>query len=252
MQTRNPNNAKGIDVSWHQGNIDWQKVKVSGVVDFVFIKASEGVGYTDPQFRRNAAGANAVGIPVGYYHYARPELNSALAEAAAFVITTKGQACQLPYVLDLEGESSKLDTVTLSKWAVDFINYVHVNTGKSVILYTGAYFARDELNKTLGFAPLWVAHYGAQTPLANGTWNDWTFFQYSSTGAVNGIVGNVDMNEYNGSVTDLLGYQMSTADANKIITFLKAGYDFVDDPESHAEFNRVANELRKVSGQPVQ
>jgi N-acetylmuramoyl-L-alanine amidase len=50
----------------------------------------------------------------------------------------------------------------------------------------------------------------------------------------------------------LVGHQMSIEDANKVIAFLKAGYDFVNDAESHAEFKRIANELRKVSGQPIQ
>lgn len=252
MKPRNPNNAKGIDVSHHQGLIDWPKVKTDRV-DFAFVKATEGLGYIDPQFRRNAAGANAVSIPAGYYHYAHPEKNKAVDEAAAFLDAVKSQPAQLPYILDLEGsEAAALDTATLSKWAVDFMNVVHAKTGKPVMLYTGAYFARDELNKSLSFVPLWIAHYGAATPLANGTWNDWAFFQYTSSGSVKGIIGNVDMNEYNGSVSELMGYQMSAEDANKIIAFLKAGYDFVNDPESHAEFKRVANELRKVSGQPEQ
>jgi lysozyme len=252
MQSRNPNNARGIDVSHHQGDIDWLKVKADHI-DFAFVKATEGLGYIDDKFRRNAAGANAVGIPVGYYHYAHPEMNKAVDEAAAFLDAVKSQPSQLPYILDLEGsEAAALDTTTLTKWAVDFMNTVHTRAGKPVMLYTGAYFARDELNKSLGFVPLWIAHYGAATPLANGTWNDWTFFQYTSTGSVKGIVGNVDMNEYNGSVSELMGYQMKPEDANKVIEFLRAGYNFVNDPESHAEFKRIANELRKVSGQPIQ
>jgi lysozyme len=251
MQARNPNNAKGIDVSRHQGDINWPKVKTSGKVDFAFVKASEGLGYIDPQFRRNAAGANAVKIPVGYYHYAHPETNKALDEAWAFVDVTKGQAAQLPYVLDLEGEAAKLSKSDLTAWALTFMREVERLTGASVMLYTGAYFARDEVGFELGEFPLWIAHYGTNKPLDDSTWDKWTVFQYTSSGSVPGIVGNVDMNEYNGGVSELAGYQMSAEDANKVIAFLKAGYDFVNDAESHAEFKRLANELRKVSGQPI-
>jgi lysozyme len=252
MQTRNPNNAQGIDVSHHQGIVDWAKVKASGKVDFAFVKATEGLGYVDPQFKRNAAEANAAGIPVGFYHYAHPETNNALDESRAFVAAVKGNEAQLPYVLDLEGEASKLNKAVLTNWALTFMREAMRLTGSEVMLYTGAYFARDEVGEALGEFPLWIAHYGATTPLANNTWKEWTVFQYSSTGSVPGIVGNVDMNEYNGSVSELAGYQMSAEDANKVIAFLKAGYDFVNDPESHAEFKRIANELRKVSGQPIQ
>jgi lysozyme len=252
LQARNPNNAQGIDVSHHQGIIDWVKAKASGKVDFAFVKASEGLGYVDPQFKRNAAETNALNIPVGYYHYAHPETNKALDEAAAFVQATKGQPSQLPYVLDLEGEASKLSAIDLTAWALTFMREVKRLTGASVMLYTGAYFARDEVGTALGEFPLWVAHYGATTPLANGTWDKWTIFQYSSSGAVPGIVGNVDMNEYNGSMSELMGYQMKSTDANKVIEFLKAAYGVTPDHEAQTEIKRLANELRKASGQPIQ
>jgi lysozyme len=197
-------------------------------------------------------GANAAGVLVGYYHYAHPETNRALDEARAFVEATKGRSPQLPYVLDLEGAAANLGKVELTTWALVFMREVKKLTCADVMLYTGAYFARDEVGVELAEFPLWIAHYGALTPLANSTWEKWTCFQYTSSGSVAGIAGNVDMNEYNGSVSELVRYQMSAEDANKVIAFLKAGYDFVNDPESHAEFKRIANELRKVSGQPIE
>jgi lysozyme len=250
MQTRNPNNSKGIDVSHHQGIIDWPKVR-AGNIDFAFIKATEGIGYVDPQFKRNAAGANAAGILVGYYHYAHPETNKALDEARAFVEATKGQSAQLPYVLDLEGEAAAIDRAILSLWAYTFMKEVQRLTGADVMLYTGAYFARDQLNNILAEFPLWVAHYGAASPLPNGTWKDWTVFQYSSTGVVQGVIGNVDLNEYNGSVEDMQGYKLSKKDADQIIKLLGGAYGVTSDKEAQAEIHRLADEVRKVSGQPV-
>jgi lysozyme len=109
----------------------------------------------------------------------------------------------LPYVLDLEGEASKIDKAPLSLWAYTFLKEVQRLAGAGVMLYTGAYFARDNLNNILAEFPLWIAHYGTQTPLDNNTWKEWTMFQYSSTGSVPGILGNVDLNEINGSVDEL-------------------------------------------------
>lgn len=253
MQSRNPNNAKGIDVSHHQGNIAWPKVASSGKVDFALIKATEGLGYVDPKFSQNTKAANGVKIPVGFYHYAHPEKNKALDEARMFVNATKGYQAQLPYVLDLEGsEAAAIDRAILSLWAYTFMKEVQRLTGANVMLYTGAYFARDQLNNILSEFPLWIAHYGSETPLTNDTWKDWTFFQYTSSGSIPGIIGNVDLNEYNGSVTEMFGYKMTPKDANKVIGFLKASYNSTDDKEAQAEYRRLANELRKASGQPME
>lgn len=68
MQTRSSGNTQGIDVSRYQGNIDWAKVKASGMT-FVFIKATEGQTYTDPNFQTNVTGALAAGMLVGTYHF---------------------------------------------------------------------------------------------------------------------------------------------------------------------------------------
>jgi lysozyme len=258
MKPRNLNNAQGIDVSHHQGIIDWAKVKASGKVDFAFVKATEGIGYVDPQFKHNAAGVNAIGIPVGYYHYAHPETNKALDEARVFVEATKGQLSQLPYVLDLEGnEAAAIDRAILSLWAYTFMKEVKRLTNSNVMLYTGAYFARDQLNNILAEFPLWVAHYGAAIPLSNTTWKDWTVFQYSSTGSVPGINGNVDMNEYHGSVDELTKkfkdvpatYWAAASIADAVDAGIMQGYPDgtfkPDQPITRAEFAAAISKLNK-------
>ncbi|WKL00296.1 GH25 family lysozyme [Paenibacillus amylolyticus] len=70
MQTRSSGNTQGIDVSRYQGNIDWAKVKASGMT-FVFIKATEGQTYTDPNYQKNVTSALAAGMLVGTYHFFR-------------------------------------------------------------------------------------------------------------------------------------------------------------------------------------
>lgn len=253
MQSRNMNNIRFIDVSHHQGSIDWNLVYNSGI-HFAFIKATEGIGYTDPQYLQNAVRARKVGVKIGFYHYARPESgNSALAEADSFIRTTSVWNIDLPHVLDIEGDSANIGAEKLTKWCLDFLAEVERRTTKKPWIYTGASFANTYLGKELEYWPLWIAHYGVKQPMTNKTWKTWVGFQYASDGIVPGIKGNVDLNEmdldyYNKDVQ----LQMSPEDANKIIKFLSAGYFAIDDPESHAEFKRLANELRKVSGQEEQ
>jgi lysozyme len=193
MQSRDASNVKIIDVSHHQGLINWPKVATDGVKG-VFIKASQGTGYVDDMLIRNARGAAGEGIKVGYYHYCNPERgNAPEVEAEHFADTVQDLPLDLPLVLDVEGEAGALGTTKLTDWCRRFLKYLQKRTGKQVMVYTGGSFARS-LGAALGEYPLWVAHYGVNTPISNGTWKEWSVFQYSSSGKVTGIAGNVDMN----------------------------------------------------------
>lgn len=198
MQSKSSSNIKGIDVSHHQGNIDWLMAAESGI-QFAYIKATEGVGYIDPAFRRNATGAPAVGLKVGFYHYARPETgNSPVQEAESFASAVNGLKSDLPHVLDLEDDKdhkvSALGAAFLTNWAYEWLAEVRKRTGHKVMLYTGGSFARSYCGSKLAEFPLWIAHYGVDTPMANNTWRKWSMFQYASDGKVPGISGKVDMN----------------------------------------------------------
>ncbi|MED1954138.1 GH25 family lysozyme [Brevibacillus centrosporus] len=195
MQARNSANIKIIDVSRHQGTIDWKKVATDGVKG-VFIKATEGIGYTDPLFRANVQGALAAGLKVGFYHYCRPETgNTAVKEAESFLTAVAGLSAVLPHVLDVEGEAANFGATKLTDWCYNWLETVEQRSGHRAMVYTGASFAKTYLGAKLAKWPLWVAHYGVNQPMANPTWQRWSVFQYSSTGKVAGIVGNVDMNE---------------------------------------------------------
>src|SRR5690242_3411645 len=117
MQTRNPNNPRIIDVSHHQGVIDWIQVADDGIQG-AMIKASEGIGYIDPLFRQNATEAISAGLRVGFYHYARPESgNTPEQEVEAFMGAISGLRASLPLVLDLEGEAADLGPEKVTEWA---------------------------------------------------------------------------------------------------------------------------------------
>ncbi|TNJ68239.1 glycoside hydrolase [Paenibacillus hemerocallicola] len=195
MQSRNEQNIRIIDVSKWQGVIDWAAVAASGVKG-VMIKATEGIGYTDPLFRSHYAGATDAGLAVGFYHYCHPETpNTAAREAEDFLAAVTGLPVTLPYALDVEGEAADLGPSRLTDWCHGWLETVEQRSGHRVMIYSGASFARSYLGSKLARWPLWVAHYKVNQPMANGTWDRWAMFQYSESGRVGGIAGNVDLNE---------------------------------------------------------
>ncbi|SFJ44585.1 lysozyme [Paenibacillus sp. UNC496MF] len=218
MQARSASDIKVIDVSHHQNDrrpIDWKAVKAGGVAG-AFIKATEGGASKDPTFAANASGAAAAGLEVGFYHYAHPELNSAVTEAAHFVSVVKGIKADFPHALDVEGQASKIGAEALTAWCVAWLQEVERLTGHAAMIYSGGSFARTYLGKALGKWSLWIAHYGATTPMANNTWSQWAAFQYTSSGTVDGIKGNVDINamekEFFDKYTGIPGIPQPTAE----------------------------------------
>lgn len=237
MQKRSTNNIKLIDVSHHQETIDWQKVAKTDVKG-VMIKATEGRGYVDPVFRRNAVGAPAVGLKVGFYHYARPETgNSPVQEAESFTNAIKQLPSDLPHALDLEGAASALGREDLTEWAYQWLTEVKKRTGHKVMLYTGGSFAKTYCGAKLAEFPLWIAHYGVDTPMPNNTWGRWSVFQYTSGGRVDGISSNVDMNAME------LDFWMSLTEEE---------LPFQDVPKTHWAYSLVkqAKEQKIISGYP--
>jgi GH25 family lysozyme M1 (1,4-beta-N-acetylmuramidase) len=201
MQTRNSGNAQGIDVSRWQGHVDWQAVKQAGI-QFVTIKATEGTQRVDPNLHQNYRGAKSAGIPLGFYHFAHVS-NDPIQEAEHYLHTISSLEAELWHVLDMEHGSLDGSSYTksqVSEWSRLWLNKVQACTGKPPMIYTGASFARTFFEADLGSYPLWVAHYGTNTPMSNPVWSRWTMFQYSETGRVDGISGHVDLNELDGSL----------------------------------------------------
>lgn len=210
MQGRSPNNAQGIDVSHWQGIIDWRKVQTSGKV-FVYIKASQGVSGIDSQFVQNARGAKAAGMLVGVYHFiTASSQNEAREEAQHFVNVMKkvGDAAwfDLPPALDYEDNPKGISTAQINTVAQAFMVELTRLTGRKPILYTGNAFASN-FNAALGVYDLWVARYSeTRVPDNRPAWSKWTFWQYSDSGRVPGITGNVDLNEFSGTAEQLRAY----------------------------------------------
>lgn len=212
MQAIDMSNAKGIDVSNYDTNVDWAKVKAAGY-SFAFIKSTEGVTFVDQEFSRSYSNARANSIITGPYHYARP-YNDAIKEADFFVDTVRSfngfQNGDLPPVLDIESNAG-LGRAEIVRWCRTFINRVKDRTGLQPMLYTYLYFAKDYLDESLGDVPLWFARYGVNSPEDVAGWSKWTFLQYSDTGAVDGVNATaVDLNFFYGDETELIAFVNGT------------------------------------------
>ncbi|MDQ0199324.1 glycoside hydrolase family 25 protein [Neobacillus ginsengisoli] len=180
---------KGIDVSHWQGAIDWGKVKGDGV-EFAFIKATQGTNYDEVSyFKENVPKALAAGIHVGAYHYGTfGTAAEAKAEAAYFLSVIKGFTLEYPLVLDLEENKKGMSNTQLTDAAIAFLKALE-NAGYFAMLYTGKTFLETQLDESrLTSYSKWIARYNNELGRSADMW------QFTSSGKVNGISGNVDLN----------------------------------------------------------
>lgn len=187
--------TKGIDVSHWQGNIDWNKVKGSGV-GFAILKAggSDDGFYTDSKFEQNYAGAKAAGIPVGAYYFVGPKCISkedGIADAKRFLEIIKGKFFEYPVFIDLES------TVPENKAGATEACIGFCETMEAARYYCGIYASdvygfADRLDVSrLSKFDKWVARYGGKPSYVK----EYGMWQHTDKGSVAGISGNVDMNE---------------------------------------------------------
>lgn len=188
----------GIDVSRYQYTIAWEEVKAMKVKDlqlgFAFIKATEGIGNTDGQFRRNWKKAKDAGMVRGAYHFFIASKDGKM-QAENFIDKADLETGDLPPVLDVEqlnGTSSFVLKKEIKKWLETAENYYKVKP----IIYTNVDFYNRYLGAEFDKYPLWVAHYyQPRQPRIN---RGWLFWQHSDQGRVNGITAKVDFNLFNG------------------------------------------------------
>ncbi|ADD43078.1 GH25 family lysozyme [Stackebrandtia nassauensis] len=205
----------GIDVSRYQGDINWKKVRGGGI-QFAWIKATEGTSYIDPKFAANYKGAYGAKVIRGAYHFARPGNSSGTAQARYFARHGGAWSADnrtLPGALDLEAGCHGLSKKQMRGWISDFHSAYKSKTGRHVVIYTTASWWSSCTGNWTGLAkksPMWVAHWGASSPSVPHGWATWTAWQYTSSGSVSGIAGDVDRNRFNGSRDRLLALANNT------------------------------------------
>ena len=206
--TATPTYVDGIDVSYHQGTIDWRQVANAGK-RFAFVRATAGTLTADTAYATNRSGARAAGLAVGSYHFANPDtaFNDASNEASWFLRNATVASGDLVPVLDFE-TANGLDPASLTAWAQTWLSQVSAATGVRPIIYTTPNFWSTSMADTdwfarNGYSVLWIANWttASQPAVPAGGWggNGWSFWQHSSSGTVPGISGAVDLDRFNGS-----------------------------------------------------
>lgn len=183
---------KGIDISMHNGNIDFAKVKANGVTA-CYIKATEGVNYVDPKFGTYVNLIRNTGINYGMYHF-MSERTSPSMQAVDFYNAIKDTGFNLIPVLDIESNSMGRNRAQISNRCTEFLSKFYELSKIRCIIYTGGYFGRDLLNDNIKTYNGWIAHYGVSTPMNTGF--NVVGHQYTDLGRVPGINGYVDLNNF--------------------------------------------------------
>ncbi len=192
--------VKGIDISYYQGEINWEELSAHDHVSFAFIKATEGSNHQDERFSENWDNARAAGVYVGAYHFVSFE-SSGETQADNFISLVPKQANSLPPVLDLELYNEEIMANPPSKDKVHeildtMINKLEEYYGVKPIIYTSSNLYMKYLLGSYWGYDLWISNTSCE-PLSN-----WTFWQYSYEGMLPGFSMDnipVDLNVYNGS-----------------------------------------------------
>ncbi|ALC20897.1 lysozyme [Streptomyces pristinaespiralis] len=196
--------TEGVDVSSHQGNVNWSALWTSGV-KWAYVKATEGTYYKNTYFTQQYNGSYNIGMIRGSYHFATPNTTTGTAQADYFVDNGGGWSRDgktLPGVLDIEWNpygaacygKSQAAMVT---WIRDFLNRYKARTGRDAVIYTATSWWTQCTGNYAGFGatnPLWIARYNTTPGTLPAGWPYYTMWQYTSSGP---IVG--DHNKFNGA-----------------------------------------------------
>jgi GH25 family lysozyme M1 (1,4-beta-N-acetylmuramidase) len=199
----------GLDVYAGNGTMNWPLI-AGGGKDFSWVKATEGTYYQDANLGTNETNGTAAGMLIGCYDFAQPASYSPTTEADYFInfASSKGAfaAGKLAPALDLETGlgGAVVGASSLSAWAQAWCNEVIAKTGAHPVIYCNQNYASN-LTSAVISNPLWVASYDHNSNPATGPWASATFIQYTSTGRLpGGPSGNVDLDYFNGSLSNLV------------------------------------------------
>ena len=213
-------NIYGIDVSRHQGMIDWDNVQIrynqysrrickdgndSLAITFVVAKATEGMTITDTMFERNRDGIRKQGFVFGAYHYFSL-VSDPVEQARKYISVANLQKGDLPPILDIEEDENvrrflKRGTVSaadISAKALLWLKTVEAEMGCIPIIYAPISFRRSYLGSDdFKRYTFWTAHYGV-----NDTSRDAEFWQFTEHGSIPGVPEDVDIDVFRGSRSD--------------------------------------------------
>lgn len=194
----NTGTVMGIDISKHNGNIDWNAVKNSGV-QYVILRcgyrgSASGVLVEDQKFKSNIQGATAAGLKVGIYFFSQAVNEvEAVEEASMTLSLIKKYRITYPVYIDVESANGRADGISKAARTSVINAFCQTirNSGYTPGLYANKNWLTEKINTgALGGCKIWLAQYVA-APTYAGRYEMW---QYSSRGSIAGIKGNVDLN----------------------------------------------------------
>lgn len=193
----------GLDVSKHNGNINWETVQKSNCPHFVFLKATEGTLICDPKYDAYAKKLDKLGIPRGAYHFFGHR-TSGKEQAQNFIKTAKLGKGNLYPVLDIEKHRFMTDPKKMVREAKAFCKEIKKEYGVEPIIYCSTLFYEHYLAKDFKQKDytLWIADYRGDNPCHIS----WCFWQHTESHKLRGINANVDRNVFHGSAEDLQKY----------------------------------------------
>ena len=210
----------GIDISHHQGEIDWTKLGNAMIdrtyVRFVMIKATEGADHIDDCFERNFEMAKATGFIRGAYHF-WSTLSTAREQAYFFLNNVELKPGDLPPVLDVEAKPESMSDEDFQMEILAWLHIVEDRYHAKPIIYTYYKFKEAYLSdERFDDYPYWIAHYYVPKVEYTGKWKFW---QHTDVGRLLGIKGYVDLDIYNGSHYDLERLTLSEENFEKAEIF---------------------------------
>ncbi len=252
---------RGIDISHHQGDIDFNKLK--GNIDFAMVRTSYGSFYEDRKYKRNINGLEKIGVPYGLYHFSyATSIEEAKKEAVGFINIIKKYNPTYPVVIDIE--SSNRTTNVKNDTLVDITDTICSmieNAGYYVMIYANLDYFNGKLNSSkLDRYDKWLAQWSSK-PTYNKNFGIW---QYSSKGTVPGITGNVDLNvsykDYPSIINknkkeSEIGQDNITNDQNYVVkkgdTLTKIAKLYKTTYQNLASYNNISNPNKIYIGQII-
>ena len=191
----------GLDLSHHQGHVDWSKLRLTGSgqfpLRFVFIKATEGGDFADKNYSSNLDSARAAGFMVGAYHFYNPATPPER-QAEFFIKNARLKAGDLPPVLDIERKVR--DRRGMCDDLMVWLDIVEKHYGVKPVIYASYKYRTSYLDKRFDDYPYWIAHYYVSRVKYEGRW---MFWQHTDRGTLPGVDEYVDLNVFNGSPEQL-------------------------------------------------
>jgi lysozyme len=207
--------VQGVDVSWHQGAIDWRAL-ASDDIAFVYIKATEGATHVDPRFAFNWNEAGAAGLYRGAYHFftlCRP----GAAQAAHFIATVPRAPGALPHALDMEHMGPCREGPTMSD-VVDemraWLDLLEAHYGARPLIYTTREFHDAHLQKVRG-ERFWIRSLFSGPQFRQ---REWVIWQHHNKARRRGVQGSIDLNAFRGDAEALRAF--ASGGAQQVQTLL--------------------------------